>query len=58
MNTLTPAPSASITPSLRLGDTPPPIDLKHRDLDYYNVPLVILVSLIMISHDALIQLSL
>ena len=57
MNTLSPAPSAGITPR----DTPPPIDLKHRDMDYYNVPLVILVRLIVVSHDVsreLIQLSL
>jgi hypothetical protein len=53
MNTLSLAPSASITPS-RLGDMPPPIDLKRRDPDYYKVPLVILVSLFVVSRDALI----
>jgi hypothetical protein len=56
------APSAgitldSVTPANRLEDAPPPIGLKHRDPDYYKMSLVILVSLVVVFHDALIRLS-
>jgi hypothetical protein len=48
---------AGITPANRLGDAPPPINLEHRDPDYYKVPLVILVSLLVVFHDTSRQLS-
>ena len=56
------APSAGIipdgaTPASRLEDVPPPIDLKHRDPDYYKAPLVILVSPIAAFHGTLVSLS-
>ena len=39
-----------------LSAAPPAInDLKPRDLDYYRVPLVILVSLVVVSHGTVIQ---
>jgi hypothetical protein len=47
----------SATPANRMGAAPPPIDLKHRDPDYYKISLIILVSLVVVFHDTLMQLS-
>lgn len=54
MNILSP-PAGNVSTGLR-DDTPPPINLKNRDPDYYKAQLVILVSLCVIFRDVLIQL--
>jgi len=48
------SPPAGHTSATRLrDDAPPPINLKHRDPDYYKVQLAILVSLVVIFCDIL-----